>query len=169
VPFVVSSLIISIDNSKKLTKTILFILSFVWLLLIPNAPYIVTDLIHIGEVRSVPILYDALLLFTSALAGLELGFVSIDHINSVLLKKYGKNKSTTLIIFFILFMSFGIYLGRFLRFNSWDIFARPFSFLKAIGEIFTHGNLLLQASFYTVVFFIFILFLYISWKYKQEK
>jgi len=79
-------------------------------------------------------------------------------------------KITSLIIFVImLFISFGMFLGRFLRFNSWDILARPMTFINGIGEIFTNSNYFLGLLLYTSLFLFFIFMSYISWKSTQTK
>lgn len=131
IPFVISSMMLIYDKENRLKKGQLIFWGFLWILFIPNAPYIVTDLIHIGVVRSVPVIYDAFLLFSMAWLGLYLGFYSVFHINQIILKRFS-NKKTEIFIFLItLFMSFGIYLGRFLRFNSWDVFKEPFNILKS--------------------------------------
>ena len=168
-PFVISSIILNNSMANKLSKFNLIFWGIIWLLLIPNSPYIVTDLIHIGEIRAVPPLYDSFLLFSSAWTGLLLGLYSISHIEQILKMKYTQ-KITSLIIFVImLFISFGMFLGRFLRFNSWDILARPMTFINGIGEIFTNSNYFLGLLLYTSLFLFFIFMSYISWKSTQTK
>ena len=167
VPFVISLILLRANKEQWLSNTLFFICGIIWLLLIPNSTYIVTDLIHIGEVRAVPALYDSFLLFTSAWVGLLLGMYSIFHIEQILEVKYTKKITSIIILFIIFFTSFGMYLGRFLRFNSWDIIARPLSFLKGIGEIFSNKTNSIEALLYTILFFLFILMSYISWKSTQ--
>jgi len=168
-PFIVSSSLLNANNNKGLTNTIFIICGFIWLLLIPNAPYIITDFIHIGEVRAVPALYDSFLIFSSALTGLLLGMYSINHIEVILKTRYSKKISSIIMMLTIFIISFGMYLGRFLRFNSWDVFARPEAFFLGVKEIFTNINNLVEALLYTILFFFFILLTYISWKSIQTK
>ncbi|MFA6515120.1 MAG: DUF1361 domain-containing protein [Candidatus Paceibacterota bacterium] len=168
-PFIISSLLLRANNIKKLNQTIFLIGGIFWLILIPNSPYIITDLIHIGEVRAVPALYDSFLLFSSAWVGLLLGMYSINHMEQILITKYSKKMTSIVLVFVILFTSFGMYLGRFLRFNSWDVFAKPISFLNGIREIFTSNHNLTEALLYTILFFFFILISYLSWKSTQTK
>lgn len=168
-PFIISSILLKANDNKKLTQTVFIISGVFWLLLIPNSPYIITDLIHVGEVRAVPALFDSFLLFGSAWVGLLLGMYSIHHMEQILKTKYGKRVAFIIIMIVILFTSFGVYLGRFLRFNSWDVFARPVSFLNGIQEIFTNNHNLTEAFLYTVLFFFFILVSYLSWKSTQTK
>ena len=160
IPFAISSLLLKYLNKNKLNKTLLLIGGIFWLFFIPNSPYIVTDLIHIGEIHLVPVLYDSVLIFSSALAGLILGMHSIYHMEHILAEKYSQKISSFIIIITIAFISFGVYLGRFLRFNSWDIFASPLSFINGVSEIFTNRNILVESVFYTILFFLFIFMSY---------
>jgi uncharacterized membrane protein len=168
IPFVISSLLLGINNQKKMNQITFVVAGIIWLLFLPNSPYIITDLIHIGEVRFAPDLFDSFLVFSSAWAGLLLGMHSINHMEQILISKYSKKIASIVIIKVMILVSFGMYLGRFLRFNSWDIFASPNSFFIAIKEIFTNKNDLKIALSYTVLFFFFIFVSYYSWKFSQK-
>jgi uncharacterized membrane protein len=168
IPFVISSLLLSISNKRKINQITFIAIGIIWLLFLPNSPYIITDLIHIGEVRFAPDLFDSFLLFSSAWTGLLLGMHSINHMEQILSTRYSKKITSTIIVITMFFVSFGIYLGRFLRLNSWDVFASPGYFLGAIKEIFTNKNDFQIALSYTVLFFFFILASYYSWKFSQK-
>lgn len=160
IPFVISSFMVLLLKEEKLKKFTLIFLGSLWLLFIPNAPYVITDFVHLGVVRAVPILYDTLLLFTSALIGLIFGLISINHIEQIISLKFSKNITSIFIYLLIFIISFGVYLGRFLRFNSWDIFARPGNVFNGLKEIFTNITNLTEALLFTTLFFIFILIFY---------
>jgi uncharacterized membrane protein len=101
-----------------------------WLLFFPNAPYIVTDLKHIGSSDvGVPILYDVLLLSAAAWTGLLLGLASLYLMHAVARRFIGVLNAWMLVIGVLAASSFGIYLGRVQRWNSWDVFLRPGSLL----------------------------------------
>lgn len=107
-----------------------------WLLFFPNALYIITDLVHLDLETAVPKWFDAILLFASSVVGLMMAFVSLYRVESFLAKKISK-KRLPLIMLLILFMgSFGVYLGRFLRWNSWDILSNPLGLLSTIAQRF---------------------------------
>lgn len=164
IPLTISFFLL-VFSQKSTNKKIIFIIGgFLWLVFIPNAIYITTDFVHLGVVRAVPIIYDVALLFTSALLGLIFGLISISHIEHIIKIKYSKNITNTLMNLIIFIISFGVYLGRFLRFNSWDIFAKPVVFLNGLKEIFTNINNFIEALCYTILFFFFILILYYCWK-----
>ncbi|RYY70776.1 MAG: DUF1361 domain-containing protein [Chitinophagaceae bacterium] len=102
----------------------LFILGS-WLLFFPNALYIVTDLVHLRDESSMPWWFDAMLLFAAAFAGLLMAFVSLRNTERYLGSVFNI-KTVQAITFCLLFLgSFGVYLGRFERFNSWNIVNNP--------------------------------------------
>lgn len=107
--------------------------SVVWLAFFPNAPYLITDLYHLAHFRGVPLWYDALLLFTAAFTGVAMGFISLQIMEArwrqLWRQKFFKNYSMqsrwryrlgTVALVFVL-SGFGVYLGRVLRWNSWDV------------------------------------------------
>jgi uncharacterized membrane protein len=105
-----------------------------WLLFLPNAPYILTDLMHLKVRAPIPLWYDLVMLLSFALTGLLLGFLSMMCAERVLLKVF-KRPVVMAIHGAVLFLcGFGIYLGRFLRWNSWEIATRPRSFLYLVGD-----------------------------------
>lgn len=169
IPFIVSLFIVYLKKIGKLRDVYFIILGIIWLLFLPNAPYIVTDLIHIGVVRSVPVLYDSVLLFTSAWLGLLLGLNSIFHVEKVLLSKYSKKTTNIIILIILLLISFGIYLGRFLRFNSWDILTNPISFFNKLLESLSTSSYHVESLIYIILFFSFLFVSYFSWKISRNE
>lgn len=169
IPFVISSILLKNFNKNELTKGALVVGVIFWLLFIPNAPYVITDLIHIGEIHAVPVLYDTFLIFSSAWVSLLLGLYSISHMEQIFKAKYSQKIASIVIVAVILFSSFGMYLGRFLRFNSWDILSRPMKFIGGVGEIFTNKSDSIEALFYTTLFFFFIIMSYYSWRSTKTK
>jgi uncharacterized membrane protein len=96
----------------------------------PNALYIITDLIHLEDLKTeVPVWFDAILLFTSSVTGLIMAFASLFKAEAFLQTKIRDKIVNWLIIGCLFAGSFGVYLGRFLRWNSWDIITDPFSLL----------------------------------------
>ena len=107
-----------------------------WLVFLPNAPYILTDLMHLKVRAPVPLWYDMIMLLAFALTGLLLGYLSMVCVERVLQPLF---KRPVIVVFHgaVLFLcGFGIYLGRFLRWNSWEIATRPKSFLYVVGDRF---------------------------------
>jgi uncharacterized membrane protein len=121
-----------IRNSK--IKIALLLIS--WRLFFPNAPYILTDLIHLRISSRMPIWYDLLLILSFAWTGLLFGFLSLWDIEQIL-GNFLKPLYTTVISTVLLFIgAFGIYIGRYLRWNSWDVIAEPIGLFYDIGDRF---------------------------------
>jgi len=100
-------------------------LGVLWLLFFPNAPYLLTDFIHLHESRATPLWYDALMLAAFAWTGLLLGFASLYLMQMIWQRRVGPIWAWLGVVAALAVASFGVYLGRFLRFNSWDALVRP--------------------------------------------
>jgi uncharacterized membrane protein len=129
IPLLLSSFILAFNIKSKISLIFIII---VWILFFPNSPYILTDLFHLRARNSVPIWYDLVVILSYAWTGLICGFISLNDIEKSL-SEYGKRNSINAVIIFFLFMSsFGVYLGRFLRWNSWDVLNNPFGLFSDI-------------------------------------
>jgi uncharacterized membrane protein len=162
-PFVVSTILLRRADMNKLSKPLFVLGGIVWLLLLPNAPYIVTDLIHIGRGHGVPILYDTFLLFSSAWLGLMLFMHSLSHIEAIMTIMYSKRIAAIKIPSIIFLTSIGIYIGRYLRFNSWDVFADP-SFFGDTWRTVVHPVHFVEACLFILPCFFFLYLSYRAWK-----
>jgi uncharacterized membrane protein len=112
-----------------------FGLAGAWLLFFPNAPYIFTDLVHVTtRYYGSHFWMDLTLVLLCALTGLVLGFVSLYLMQSVVAQMLGRAASWLFIAAVAGLSGFGIYLGRFLRFNSWDIVVKPLKLYHGIGH-----------------------------------
>lgn len=126
----------TLSRDEKIFRSgpLFFGAGFLWLLFYPNAPYMITDLIHVDNATG-SVLYDALMIFSFAMQSLFFGFFSLKLMEATVLERYGKGATKTFLYLSILLSSFGIYLGRILRLNSWDVFTHP---LQTAGEILSH-------------------------------
>ena len=131
IPWIISTLIIVNAYHKKLH---LFFLIIIWLLFFPNSPYILTDLFHLRISSAAPIWYDLIVILSFAWTGLLFGFLSLMDIEELLNKYFGRKTIILFIISFLFLGAFGIYLGRFLRWNSWDIISNPFGLFNDISD-----------------------------------
>jgi Predicted membrane protein len=162
-------LLFSLLAEKTRKKNLVIIFSILWLLFYPNAPYFVTDFIHITRKNffidgNYYDLEQWLILITVSLGfliSLFSGFVSLDKIKA----KLFKNKKGLEILFIIitsLLSGYAIYIGRFLRFNSWDIL-RPISLMKSLLQ-----DLDKFAMEYSLLIGIFIVVSYYIYKVFKE-
>ena len=121
IPFYLTNTINKV-TLKNFSFGIVFI---VWLLFLPNASYIITDIFHLKHQTDGPIWFDLLLILSFALNGLLLFFISIYDMHKHLLSRMSLKMTWIITVVTLLLSAFGIYLGRFLRWNSWDIIANP--------------------------------------------
>jgi uncharacterized membrane protein len=111
-------------------------LGLLWLLFFPNAPYIVTDFKHLAGSTGEKFWYDGVLIATAATTGLLLGFVSLYLLQAIVRRGVGV-RCAWLFVFAVLGVgSFGVYLGRVQRWNSWDVFVRPGSLAADLAQAF---------------------------------
>ncbi|MFZ2487252.1 MAG: DUF1361 domain-containing protein [Anaerolineae bacterium] len=98
-----------------------------WLLFLPNAPYLMTDLIHLryGNSEGALALLDAVLLFSGALCGVALGLQSLRWLHTPIKQRWGNLVGWAFAILSLGLSSVGMYVGRTLRWNSWDVLTRP--------------------------------------------
>ncbi len=110
------------------------VLAVAWLLFFPNAPYIFTDLIHVTRGWLQHFWVDLTLILLCAFTGLVLGFVSLYLMQSVVARIYGRAASWFFVAAVAGLSSYGVYLGRFLRFNSWDVLTNPVGVYHGISR-----------------------------------
>lgn len=100
-------------------------LGIVWLLFFPNAPYMLTDFIHLRESPSTPLWYDGLMLSAFAWTSLVLGFLSLYLMQVVWRRGAGPVVAWAGVVATLALGSVGVYIGRFIHFNSWDVLLHP--------------------------------------------
>lgn len=116
-----------------------------WLLFLPNAPYIVTDMLHLRPTPTAPYWYDIAMLILFASTGLMLGFLSLDWMQTVVQRRYGVWPSWFFAFGILGLSGMGVYIGRVLRWNSWDLIRRPTAVLADIFHNFVTPELALRA------------------------
>ena len=168
VPLLISKTIRA--NEKRLTTVALIPAIGLWLLFFPNAPYILTDLFHLETRGGMPKWFDLLMVLTFAWTGLILGFASLMDIQQVVTNRYSRFTGWTISILSIIMGSFGIYLGRYLRWNSWDIVTSPESLVRDIYHIVINPVGHPRTVGMTLVFSAFLILVYMTFFFlKPEK
>ena len=123
-----------------------------WLLFLPNAPYLISDLEHLRPRTGVPFVLDQVLFFSFALAGIYAGGLSI----VTLARKFAWSRWTrpARIASMSLFplVGFGVYLGREARWNSWNLITHPLTLLEDLAAIFTHPAARTEALQYVLLY-----------------
>jgi uncharacterized membrane protein len=98
------------------------VLAFAWIVFLPNAPYLVTDLVHLRENVNV---YNAIVLALLALTGLLIGVKSVQLVQRTVESLWGVAASWRVVQLIAVLTAFGVYVGRVLRWNSWTILVHP--------------------------------------------
>ena len=107
----------------------------VWLLFFPNAPYLLTDFLHFLEAgNGVPAWYDLLLFGWFAWTGFLLGFAALVPVQAAISRKWGRTAGWAAVVVVIVLASVGVYIGRFLHWNSWDVISSPGATIDSIAE-----------------------------------
>jgi len=135
VPYFFSSWI---EKNLQRPKWILLLASLSWLVFIPNTFYILTDLFHLDRNNDIPLWYDLALILSFAWNGLFLGILSVRQMERVFEKKYRKKPGMLFIVPVMALNGLGVFVGRYLRFNSWDIFTDPFQLTREMLYLFIH-------------------------------
>ncbi|EDP71760.1 hypothetical protein FBALC1_04712 [Flavobacteriales bacterium ALC-1] len=122
IPYVITMYLNTKQNLSKLKLGLWFM---AWLAFLPNAPYIVTDLIHLRIGNNSLLWLDILVVLSFALSGLFLFYLSIIDMQKLISKNFKRIPIEILTILILFLCGFGVYLGRFLRYNSWEIISNP--------------------------------------------
>ena len=109
-----------------------------WVLFLPNAPYILTDLIHLGDRPPVPMWYDLLLLLACAGTGLALAYRSLFDAEALVQRWVRPAASVAFSVGTLFLCGFGVYLGRYGRLNSWEVVSDPSRVFWTVLERLAH-------------------------------
>jgi len=146
-----------------LARVIIVPTAIVWLLFFPNAPYIVTDFVHLSEGHdNVPGWYDVMLIAWCAWTGLLLGIVSLRLMQEIVTRAASIAAGWLMVVAVTLLGSIGIYLGRFLGWNSWDVFQAPLVLADKAWDRANQPNADVRMLGFTVLFALLFLFVYVA-------
>jgi len=132
-PYILSVMAASAYRLHPNRWWVILVLGFFWLVFFPNAPYMVTDFYHLDPRPPVPLWFDISLIAIFAFTGCFLAIASLRSIHVIIERFLGKFVGWVFALFTLGLGSLGVYLGRFSRFNSWDILLKPKPVLKDIA------------------------------------
>lgn len=137
----------------KLTSWQNLALLGLWLGFLPNSFYLMSDLIHLQSSGEAAILYDIAMMMSFIINGLILGYLSIYIVHAQLLKKLSERTVLAILGLVFLACGFAIYLGRYLRWNTWDLLLNPFGILFDLSERVVSPIVHIQTYVVTLTFF----------------
>lgn len=131
-----------------------------WLLFFPNAPYIVTDLVHLRGSEPRYLILDAVVIASFAALGMALGLLSLRRVHAIVARRLGERLGWAFVGSVFVLTGAGVWMGRVLRWNSWDVVTHPMPLLRR-----TFGSLLkpwdhLPSVTFTLLFALGLFLLY---------
>jgi uncharacterized membrane protein len=133
-----------------------------WLTFLPNAAYLITDVIHFRPVTGVPYWFDLIMFIAFAWTGTVLGIVSLLMMQTVIRQHCGSAVSWLFALCVLALNGFGVYLGRFQRWNSWDVVTNPSLLLADIAGRFLHPTAHLRTFAFTALFGVMFAIFYLT-------
>lgn len=134
--------------------------TFLWLVFLPNSFYIISDFVHLRGLESSSELFLVVLLFSFAFNGLILGFTSLYLVHKELAKRLKPQLVYAIVTATLLACSFAVYLGRFLRWSTWDIVGNPIGIIYDVSDRFINPSAYGQTFQTTILFFILLASMY---------
>ena len=129
----------AIRNPSWIESRARFVFLFIgWLLFIPNSFYIITDLFHLEISYSIPLWYDLALIFSFAWNGILLGVISVRQMEKMVRINFPAIREWQFVYPMMLLNAFGVYIGRYLRYNSWDVIANSFQLTQDLFYLLLH-------------------------------
>jgi uncharacterized membrane protein len=160
VPLLLSTVLIFAERRRShwTMKSVVFVL---WLLFLPNAPYILTDILHLTRANEAPAWYDLALLLSCVGTGLLIGYLSLIDVQSIVARRFSSVVGWMFALVSLMLSGFAIYLGRFLRWNSWDVLIMPTRLFDIAGGLL-HPFSNTRAFSVTLVFGLILALGYVS-------
>lgn len=161
IPFILASVAHAVSWKRLWLYLILPFIALLWLLFFPNAPYMLTDLQDLARSGGVgaPLWYDVIIVVWCSWTGMLLGVISLYHMQDIVLRAFGRAAGWTFVFVISGLSSFGIYIGRFVRLNSWDILQNPAEVTLTILGLVVDPSMRLAA--FTLLYTFFFLFIYL--------
>jgi len=160
IPFMLSYFAYAISWKRTTLYLIIPSIAFLWLIFFPNAPYMLTDLQDLARRASgAPLWYDVIIIVWASWTGMLLGVISLYLIQDIIIRRAGRIAGWIFVFVISVLSSFGIYIGRFVRLNSWDILQDPAETTQEILGIIIDPSMRLAA--FTLLYTFFFLFIFL--------
>lgn len=174
VPLALALWLEAILRIKLWSSWLPLLVTLMWLLFLPNSFYVITGFVHFMDVPRADLVFDVVMFTSFGLSGLILGYLSLFLVHSELRKRLSVRTAGLLVGGVLLLSSLAIYIGRDLRWNTWDVVLNPASVLLDLSERLIHTGAHPQLVSITLGFFvmltsIYVLVLYMARALRQQK
>jgi uncharacterized membrane protein len=161
IPFVLAYLAYMLSWRRPFVYLVIPAFAFLWLIFFPNAPYILTDLQHLGQPSlGAPLWYDVVIFIWFSWTGMLLGMVSLNLMQEIIKREMGRLAGWVFVFGVSVLTGVGLYLGRFVRLNSWDILQNPGQIASNIPDWL--GDPSRRSVGFIMLYTLFFIFVYLT-------
>jgi uncharacterized membrane protein len=171
IPFMLAYFAHLVSWRRSTLYLIIPIIAFLWLIFFPNAPYMLTDLQDLAR-RSfdAPLWYDVIIVVWASWTGMLLGVISLYLMQDIIIRTFGRVTGWIFVFVISALSSFGVYVGRFVRLNSWDILENPTEVAQEIlGLVIDPSRRLAAFTILYTIFFLFVFLLLYSFSHMLHE
>ena len=160
IPYVLALAVCTMLEMGVQRRSLLVACLVLWVLFFPNAGYIVTDLVHLRNRPPVPKWFDYFFITAYAWTGLALGYMALSLLQRKIATIRGPRIAWAFTVGMLAAGALGVYVGRFFRWNSWDVITRPW---KPLGDLARFGQkeTLVQAAGFCGTYFLLSLLVFV--------
>jgi uncharacterized membrane protein len=160
IPFILSYLAHAVSWRRVWLYLVIPVVAFLWLIFFPNAPYMLTDLQDLARTATdAPLWYDVIIVVWCSWTAMLLGVVSLYLMQDIIQRRFGRFTAWAFVFIISAASSFGIYIGRFMRLNSWDILQNPAeTAVNILGVVIDPSR---RLAAFTLLYTFFFLFVYL--------
>ena len=171
IPFILAYMAHAISWRRIWLYLVIPVIAFLWLIFFPNAPYMLTDLQDLARVTSsAPLWYDVIIVVWCSWTGMLLGVISLYLMQNIIQRTFGRFAGWAFVFIISPLSSFGIYIGRFVRLNSWDILQDPAeTAMDILGLIIDPSRRLAAFTLLYTFFFLFVYLLLYSFSHMLQE
>lgn len=171
IPFMLAYFAHAVSWRRASLYLIIPVIAFLWLIFFPNAPYMLTDLQDLARrATGAPLWYDVIIVVWCSWTGMLLGVISLYLMQDIILRSFGRLAGWLFVFIISGLSSFGIYIGRFVRLNSWDILQNPAETAQEIlGIVIDPSRRLAAFTLLYTIFFLFVFLLLYSFSHMLRE
>jgi uncharacterized membrane protein len=171
VPFILAYIAHVVSWRRIWLYLVIPFIAFLWLIFFPNAPYMLTDLQDLARhAVGAPLWYDVIIVVWCSWTAMMLGVVSLYLMQDIVTRTFGRFTGWAFVFAISVLSSFGIYIGRFVRLNSWDILQNPAeTAMNILGLVIDPSRRLAAFTFLYTFFFLFVYLLLYSFSHLLQE